>query len=197
MSRAGGDAVDAEYFRQMYEADPDPWGFETSWYEQRKYALSLAMLPQARYRKAFEPGCSIGVLTRLLADRCDEVLATDVVASALQTAGSRLQDAGQNHVRFERRPAQDWPAETFDLVVFSELGYYLGCKGLTTALASAAASLEPGGTFISVHWRHPLDDGDLTGDDVRDAVRSTSGWRQLAEYTDDDVTIDVMSRDGA
>ena len=53
----------AEYFDAMYQDAEDPWGFENRWYEQRKYAISLALLPARRYRSAFEPGCSIGVLT--------------------------------------------------------------------------------------------------------------------------------------
>jgi hypothetical protein len=46
------------YFDAMYQAAADPWGFEDRWYEQRKYAVSLALFPAARYRSAFEPGCS-------------------------------------------------------------------------------------------------------------------------------------------
>ena len=52
----------AGYFDAMYQAAADPWGFEDRWYEQRKYAISMALLPAARYRRALEPGCSIGVL---------------------------------------------------------------------------------------------------------------------------------------
>ena len=33
------------YFDAMYQAADDPWGFESRWYEQRKYAISLALLP--------------------------------------------------------------------------------------------------------------------------------------------------------
>ena len=84
----------AGYFDAMYRAAADPWGFEDRWDEQRKYAISLTLLPAARYRRAFEPGCSIGVLTRMLAGRCDEVLSCDVAAAAarrteeLPTSGS-------------------------------------------------------------------------------------------------------------
>ena len=59
------------YFEQMYRDHPDPWEFESSLYEQRKYAVTVASLPRSRYRSAYEPGCSIGVLTELLATRCD------------------------------------------------------------------------------------------------------------------------------
>jgi Nodulation protein S (NodS) len=59
------------YFEGMYSGDPDPWDFEGSPYEQRKYSLTMASLPRPRYRFAFEPGCSIGVLTSMLAGRCN------------------------------------------------------------------------------------------------------------------------------
>ena len=35
----------AGYFDRLYAADPDPWGFTSRWYEQRKYALTVAALP--------------------------------------------------------------------------------------------------------------------------------------------------------
>ncbi len=53
--------LEPAYFDQMYAASADPWGFTSRWYEKRKYALTLAMLPRERYADAFEPGCSIGV----------------------------------------------------------------------------------------------------------------------------------------
>ena len=68
-------SLDTGYFDQMYAAAPDPWGLSTRWYEARKYALTLALLPEPRYRDAFEPGCSVGVLTGMLAARCGQVLA--------------------------------------------------------------------------------------------------------------------------
>ena len=59
--------LSTRYFDRMYSESPDPWQLGGRWYEQRKYAITLALLPYARYRHAFEPGCSIGVLTERLA----------------------------------------------------------------------------------------------------------------------------------
>ena len=73
------------YFEQMYRNHADPWGFESSLYEQRKYAVTVASLPRSRYCSAYEPGCSVGVLTELLATRCDRLLSSDIIPSALQT----------------------------------------------------------------------------------------------------------------
>ncbi len=62
-------STDRQYFVDLYASDPDPWRLATSWYERRKYALTVDALPNERYRRAFEPGCSIGVLSELLAPR--------------------------------------------------------------------------------------------------------------------------------
>ena len=66
------------YFDRMYAQAADPWQLADRWYEQRKYAITMALLPYPRYRHAFEPGCSVGVLTEKLAGRCDHVTATDI-----------------------------------------------------------------------------------------------------------------------
>ena len=44
------------HFRAQYAASADPWGLAERWYESRKYALSLALLPTEHYGTAFEPG---------------------------------------------------------------------------------------------------------------------------------------------
>ena len=157
------------YFDGVYADTPDPWGFTDRWYEERKRAVTLAALPERRYAKAFEPGCSIGVLTRQLADRCDELLATDVSAAALSVATGRLSDVA--HVRLEHRalPA-GWPDGQFDLVVLSELLYYLSDDDLHAVAARAVAAVAPGGTLLAVHWRHQVADYPQTGDAAQQAV---------------------------
>ncbi|MGH3149425.1 MAG: SAM-dependent methyltransferase, partial [Streptosporangiaceae bacterium] len=130
----------AGYFDAMYRAAADPWGFENRWYEQRKYALSLAQLPAARYRSAFEPGCSIGVFTRMLAQRCDALLSCDVATAAVQAAARRTSDLPQ--VRVEQREVpRRWPSGRFDLIVFSEILYYFGDHDLERVLDHAVAAL--------------------------------------------------------
>jgi hypothetical protein len=57
------DALPPDYFDRMYADSQDPWDFAGRWYEQRKRALTMASLPRARFRRAFEPGCSIGQLS--------------------------------------------------------------------------------------------------------------------------------------
>jgi hypothetical protein len=60
---------DDQYFRDMYAHSSDPWNFQDRWYEQRRYALTLAALRKPSYRGVYELGCSIGLLSEALAPR--------------------------------------------------------------------------------------------------------------------------------
>ena len=183
----------AGYFDAMYEAAADPWGFEDRWYEQRKYAISLALLPDRRYRRAFEPGCSIGVLTAMLAGRCDRLLSWDVAAGAVQAATRRTRDLP--NVRVERRQIpHEWPEGRFDLIVFSELLYYLGDRDLEQVLDYGVHALEPGGTLLTVHWRHPVADYPRSGDDVHRVLAARPGLARLVSHQEEDFLAEVYRR---
>jgi SAM-dependent methyltransferase len=183
----------AAYFDAMYQAAADPWGFGDRWYEQRKYAISLAQLPAARYRSAFEPGCSVGVLTRLLAGRCDTLLSCDLAAAAVRAAAGRTSDLP--HVRVEQRdiPGQ-WPAGRFDLIVLSEILYYFGDHDLEQVLENSVAALEPEGTLLAVHWRHPVADYPRSGDDVHRVLADWPGLARLVRHTEPDFLAEVYLR---
>ena len=183
-----------KYFDQMYSSSVDPWELSTRWYEQRKYAITLAMLPRRHYRHAFEPGCSIGVLTALLTRRCEQVTATDVAAAALDIARRRLDDAGRGgQVTLLRRSIDEtWPRGPFDLVVLSEVGYYLTAHALGGALDRECPYLEPGTTIIAAHWRHRVQDYPMSGEDANEVIARTAGLHRVGRYRDPDVVIEVF-----
>jgi protein-L-isoaspartate O-methyltransferase len=178
-----------EYFERLYAKDGDPWDFEHSWYEQRKYALTMAALPHVRYHSAFEPGCSIGVLTEMLAERCDAVLAIDMVASAVRQAATRL--AAAPHVRVEHRSLGDgWPTADFDLIMLSEIAYYFPADELQRLLVGALATLRRGGTLVAVHWRGPTDYA-LTAEQVHRQIDETPTLRNVAHYEEEKFLLDA------
>jgi trans-aconitate methyltransferase len=187
------ETLGASYFDGMYTAAADPWGFEERWYERRKYAISLAMLPRERYRAAFEPGCSIGVFTRLLAPRCDSLLACDLAAAAVQATAARTADLPQVQVE-QRDIAGQWPSGRFDLIVLSEVLYYFGDHDLEQVLKRAAASLEPDGTLLAVHWRHPVAEYPRTGDDVHQVLAAQPGLAPLAVHSEADFLAEAYIR---
>ncbi|MEW1751606.1 class I SAM-dependent methyltransferase [Streptomyces angustmyceticus] len=185
----------ASYFETMYRHSPDPWHLADRWYEHRKYDLTLAALPRPQYRRAFEPACSVGELTLRLAERCDALLACDRVASAVETAARRT--AGHSHVTVEQRtlPAQ-WPDGSFDLIVLSELLYYFDAAALDDLLRRAVAALEPGGTLVTVHWNHAVDEHLATGAELAPVLAGIPGLILTADHREDDFVLQTFGRVG-
>jgi SAM-dependent methyltransferase len=181
------------YFDAMYAAAPDPWSLRTRWYEARKYAISTAMLPRQRYADAFEPGCSVGVLTGMLAPRCDRLLSCDMAAVAVEAATAHT--AQFPNVTVERRAIpRDWPPGVFDLVVLSEFLYYFAGPDLDHVLDLVLAALRPAGTLLAVHWRHPVQEYPRSGDDVHAALGARAGLARLADHTEPDFLAQVYIR---
>jgi 2-polyprenyl-3-methyl-5-hydroxy-6-metoxy-1,4-benzoquinol methylase len=149
---------DAAYFAALYEANPDPWNFTGSAYEHRKYHATVAALEGRHFDHAFEIGCSIGMLTRLLAPRCAALLAADIVETALAQARSRCADMA--HVTFANlRVPAEWPAgQKFDLILCSEILYFLAPEDIVSVASHAASCLAPDGVVLLVNYTEPVDE---------------------------------------
>ena len=185
---------DPEFFDAKYRADPDPWNFDTDWYEIRKRNLLMAMLPHPRYRAALEPGCANGHITASLARRCDHVTATDIAPHALRLARIRCRDQPNVEIR-EWAFGRTWPwNNAFDLIMLSEVAYYLPAPALTAAVTEMAERLAPDTTVVLAHWRHPEPDHHLEGDDATRIALAALPHRSVARYSDDDVRIEIVRR---
>jgi cyclopropane fatty-acyl-phospholipid synthase-like methyltransferase len=159
-----GQTLMPEYFDALYTADPDPWKFVASPYERDKYALTLDAMPKPRYRSALEVGCSIGVLTRRLASRCDTLVAIDAALTPLVEARRRCADSPG--VRFDHMfVPEQWPDGAFELILLSEVIYYLSRNDVGRLAARVTNSLAKGGSVILVHWTGPTD-YPLSGDEA-------------------------------
>lgn len=179
-------SLTGDYFDRVYAAAPDPWGFATRWYEQRKYALTLAALPAPSFDSALEIGCSVGIFTAQLAGRCRELTAVDLSPAALDAARQRV----PSHVQLLQAGVPDgWPVGSYDLVVLSEVGYYLDVPDLQRLLDLVERDLRPGGTVVACHWRHPVADYPLTGDRVHEAL---ARWPRLSRVEEEDFLLDVL-----
>ena len=181
------------YFEHLYARSNDPWNFSARWYDARKHSLTVDALPERRYRSAFEPGCSTGMLTARLAERCDRLLSVDAVAAAVDTAATHVAAHPHVTVRRARMPA-DWPAEMFDLIVLSEIGYYFDDADLSVLIERTVASLEPGGDLVAVHWRWPVDEHARSGDDVHARLSDTPGLARLGRHEEADFLLEVYTR---
>nr|WP_296070374.1 SAM-dependent methyltransferase [uncultured Actinoplanes sp.] len=184
--------VSDEHFLGMYLAKDDPWDLATKWHDRRKYAVTMASLPRERYRSCYEPGCSVGLLTAMLATRCDDVLAVDCVDSAVEQTRAAVREFPQ--VRAQRAMVpQELPDETFDLIVLGDLLYYLSADDLAAFLDGLAARLEPGGDLVSVHFRD-RQGGDYDGHDVHAALAAVPGLTRVVHHDDEWFLLDVYRR---
>lgn len=161
-------SLSRDYFDDLYAKAPDPWSFASSGYERAKYDATLAALPKARYARALEVGCSIGVLTKRLAARCDALLATDIAEEPLKAARGRCADLP--HVTFVQASAPaEWPEGRFDLILLSEVVYYLSAADVERLAARVLGSLDEGGDLLLVHWTQPTN-YPLSGDEASDLL---------------------------
>ena len=185
-------SIPPTYFEGLYAADSDPWRFATSSYEREKYAATLEALPRPHYDATLEIGCSIGVLTRQLATRCGRLLSVDVADTALAQARDRCADLP--HVAFATaRVPGDWPEGRYDLIVLSEVVYYLDGADVARLADRVGGVIIPGGDIVLVHWlgetNYPL-----TGDEAaeRFIAAIAAHARVLGQARTDAYRLDVL-----
>jgi LmbE family N-acetylglucosaminyl deacetylase len=176
---------------RLHQETPDPWGVDSRWYEQRKRALLLAALPRARFRHALEIGCSTGALTEALAERASRVLGVDRSVTALNAARRRV--SGLSHVAVaDLDVPQGWPDEgPFDLVVVSEVGYFLSPQALDSLVDRIAACISRDGVLVLCHWRHPVEGWVADAAEVHRRFHQGPLPALQAEYRDRDVEIRI------
>ena len=181
------------FFEEMYVKSPDPFDFETSAYEAAKYQHTVATLPRARYMQALEIGCSIGVLTSRLSEKCEKLLGIDISERALQRARERC--ANLLGVAFARKTVPDeFPDQSFDLIVVSEVAYYWSIEDLARAKNLIAAHQTTGGHLLLVHWLPIVDYHVQTGDAVHEIWLKDPRWRLLHGDRREQYRIDLLER---
>ena len=187
-------AVCPAYFEAMFAGNDDPWSFRSRWYETRKRAITLASLPHATYCNAFEPGCANGELSADLAARCNHLLSCDGTSRAVDIARQRV--GGMANVKVIQAWVPDeWPQQAFDLVVISELGYFLSPDALEKLIQKVRGSLQPGATVLACHWRQQIKGCALNGDEVQRRIGHGLGMPSLTRVADPDFLLEVWCDD--
>ncbi|MEQ3626425.1 MAG: SAM-dependent methyltransferase [Celeribacter sp.] len=140
-------SVSPDHLTRLYADTDDPWNFRTSAYEQAKFAATRAALARGSYRHALELGCGNGALAGHLAPLCAAYTGVDAVPRALRAARQAVPEG-----RFiEGWLPDDLPDGDFDLIVLSEILYFLDPAGLAR-LGAQVASRWPQAELIAVTW---------------------------------------------
>jgi hypothetical protein len=173
-------------FEARYVAHGDPWGYAESDYEQRKYAATLAACGPGPFACALELGGSIGVFSAQLAPRCRRLVTVDAAPTAVAAARARLAGAAQVEVVLGTVP-DAIPQARYDLVLASEILYYLDALELDATLRRLAASTGAGARLVAVHWRpsgpeRPLDAAQVHATLARQPWLEHAESRSTADY---------------
>ncbi len=183
-----------DYFDELYKNNDDPWGYEQRWYEQRKRQICLSLLLKSQYDNVLEIGCSNGVFSEQLARRAKHLTSLDANAKAIQLAQKRLDSLSHVQVIQQRIPEQ-FPAGSFDLIVISEIMYYLQQPELTELIHKVENSLTPQGMVLCCHWRYPIEGFALKGEEVHQVLRQQFSLNHYLNLNDPDFIVDLWSKD--
>jgi trans-aconitate methyltransferase len=155
---ARGRGFSEEIFDLLYTIKPDPWRYRTSRLERGKYQDLLDLLPAGEWARALEIGCSEGVFTEMLAGRVHSLQAVDFSPTALFRARQALAAVPNVELRHMNIREED-PGGSYDLIVASEVLYYMGDVEQIRALGRRMMDwLKPGGHLLLCHMRSRFDD---------------------------------------
>lgn len=166
-------------FDDLHRSQEDPWDFATSAYEQDKRAATIAALPRPSFRSILEVGCSTGYLSEALATVGDEVLALDVSDVAIARAAERVGASAAITFRQAELP-KAWPSGRFDLIVFSEVLYFMKPHEITRSAALAHGALTGAGLCLLVNWTGETD-LEISGEEAASLFLESDRWEHIVE----------------
>lgn len=149
--------IDAAGFEAKFRDTIDPWNYAASPFEAFKRGVLLRACGAGARGRVLELGCAIGETSRVLARIGLRLVALDASPTALAEAGRR--NAGNPRVVFRRAVLPGgMPRGGFDLVVISEVAYYLTGRELDSLLRRVRRVTAPGGRVVVLHHVRPFDD---------------------------------------
>ncbi len=174
----------------VYAGNADPWASASPRYryQRRKYEVLASLLPAGqRFAAALDIGCGLGLLSRHLAARADQVLGIDIAPSAIARAAAACADLP--NCRFECHDLQALPASMearFDLITVADVLYYvspLETPLLKTLVDRIARLLAPGGLcLVANHYFFRADGESRRSRRIHDAFAWSPRLQPVADH---------------
>jgi SAM-dependent methyltransferase len=137
-------------FQHQYADRSDPWGYETeAGGERLRRAAALLdnVAKGRRWGRALEIGCSEGAFTRMLAERCEDLVAVDFAPIALHRASQRRDWGGR--VKFLQLDLmRDHLNGGFDLITLMDVLDYFPTREMKAACEKVIGALPGGGQLL-------------------------------------------------
>lgn len=179
-------------FEARYRSEGDPWEYETSPYERAKYAATLEACGPGPFRAALELGSSIGVLSEILAGRCERLTTIDGAPTAVAAARRRFEGRGDVEVILGSIP-EAIPAHRYDLILASEILYYLEPDALAATLCRLRELSVVGARLVAVHWRPEGPDRPASAAEVHRALYAQPWLAAAGSASTDDYLLDIFT----
>ena len=154
--------IDPDGFEALFRRSTDPWDYAASPFEAAKRKALLNACGSRIHARGLELGCANGETSRHLARRCLGLIAVDASSTVIAAARRRIHDP---RIRFEvARLPEDMPRGRFDLIVMSELLYYLPAGQMERLLGSVLDRLSRGGRIVILNHTVWFDDAAQSGE---------------------------------
>jgi peptidoglycan/xylan/chitin deacetylase (PgdA/CDA1 family)/GT2 family glycosyltransferase/ubiquinone/menaquinone biosynthesis C-methylase UbiE len=169
------------YWENIFE-NADPWNY-LSPYETKKYHQTMEIITEETVGSAIEVACAEGIFTRMLSPQVDKLLAVDISERALERAAKRCADLTNTSFAPLNLITGTVP-DDLDLIVCSEVLYYIDEERLASVGAKFSKALKVGGRLVTAHAHEVNDEPERTGFDwdsrfgvhtIRKAFMETEG----------------------
>jgi len=186
--------VSARGFEDRYRAEGDPWATLTDPTERAKAAAVLEACGEGPFAAVCDLGAGLGLIAAALAPRSRSLLALDAAPTAVAAAAGRLAPWPGARAEVAVLP-DDLPGETFDLVVASEVLYYLAPAAFAATLRWLDGAVAPAGRVVAVHWTGSAPDLQRSADDVHAALARRPRLTRIATTRAATYRLDVLAAD--
>ena len=169
--------IDAAGFEAKYRENIDPWNYASSPFEAYKRRVLLHACGPGPFGRALELACGSGATSRALAPRCLRLIAQDSSATAIAEARRLSGGTPGDPVYQTGLLPWDMPRGPFDLIVASEILYYLSPEDLKRTVARMTAALAPAGRLVVLHHVIDFDDAPIRPRRAQDFALKAFGSR--------------------
>ena len=160
--------IDVPGFERKFQRDIDPWNYATSRFEYFKRNALLQACGHYKHGRVLELGCAIGETTRFLGPLSLRLLALDGSPTAISEAKKRVRSP---HISFMQAVLpREMPRGCFDLIVVSELAYYLRDVDLAALAKRISLCLARRGKVVLLHHRQHFPDAAQPGELAQDQL---------------------------
>jgi SAM-dependent methyltransferase len=149
--------IDVAGFEQKFRQDIDPWNYTHSAFEHFKRDMLLRACGRHKHGRVLELGCAIGETTRYLAPLSLRLVAIDASPTAVAEAKRKLRQQPKVSVYVATLPGE-MPSGPYDLIVISEIAYYLRLHQLLELGKRIRSALAFRGRAVVLNHHQPFDD---------------------------------------